>query len=102
MRRILLVIAVAFAAAAGPVQADDDDRREREEATDARRRGEILPLAEILELVRERTGSRIVEVEYERDDGVPAYEIYFIDEKGRRREITVDARDGQIIDADDD
>jgi uncharacterized membrane protein YkoI len=78
-----------------PAVADDDE--EREEMFDARRSGAILPLAEILERLRPRIGDRIVEIEFERDDGMAVYEIYFLDERGRRREVDVDAATAEII-----
>lgn len=59
--------------------------------------GEILSLAKILEIVRPVTGTRILEVEMEHEDFGLIYEIYFLDPQGRRREIYVDARNGNIL-----
>ena len=39
----------------------------------------------------------IIETKYEDKDGRPAYEIYFLDSKGRRKEIYVDARTGALL-----
>ena len=39
----------------------------------------------------------IIETKYELKDGRPAYEIYFLDSKGRRKEIYVDARTGAVL-----
>jgi len=48
-------------------------------------------------MVRPVTGDTILEVEVEHEDFGIAYEIYFLDPQGRRREIYVDARTGEIM-----
>lgn len=102
MRRALLFLCLMSVFAGVPLAArgdwDDQARRERDDVTEARRRGDILPLAEIFDRLREVTGDQILEVEFEREDGVPVYEIYFVDDLGRRREVLVDARSGAILD----
>jgi len=78
----------------GQVRADET---EPGEASRLLRQGEILPLTSILEMVRPVTGTHILEVEIEHEDFGLAYEIYFLDAEGRRREIYVDARTGEIM-----
>lgn len=73
------------------------DETEPDEASRLLRQGEILPLSTILELVRPVTGTSILEVEVEHEDFGLTYEIYFLDQQGRRREIYVDARSGEIL-----
>lgn len=70
---------------------------EQEELYDARRAGELMPLARILEKLRLQGITQILEIEAEFDDGVPLYEIYYLDNRGRRGEIEVDARNGRVF-----
>ncbi len=74
----------------------DDDRRTVERA---RERGEVLPLARIIELLRGQglTGD-VLEIELENDDVGLVYEIYLLGPDGRRLEIKVDPATGRIID----
>jgi len=103
MRRqlILAIMLVPLAFAGLPAHADND-RREREELNAARKRGDILALSDILDRLPAQIGNNIIEVEFEGDDGRFLYEIYYLDADGRRREITVDARDASILDHEDD
>jgi uncharacterized membrane protein YkoI len=97
----MLVLAAALAALAGAsAMADDDD--DREEMLDARRSGTILPLAEILDRLGPRISDRILEIEFDREDGKAVYEIYFVDARGRRRVIEVDAATAEILDMEKD
>lgn len=100
LRRLLtvLVIAAAFVAAA-PAGADSDHERARE----ARERGEILPLEQILARVRDRIpAGDIVKVELDRDHGVWIYEFKVIDPRGRLLEVEVDAGTGRILEVEED
>ncbi|MFZ2103291.1 MAG: PepSY domain-containing protein [Oricola sp.] len=99
MRRFLFLVLLLAPAVAGLPAHADGDRRELDELAAARKRGEILALSEILDRVSETTGDRIIEVEFEKDEGRVLYEIYYLDSEGRRREITVDARDGRVIES---
>lgn len=95
-----LAITILLFALALPSAADDDD--DYADMLDARRRGAILPLAEILERLRPQIGSRILEVEFEQDDGLAVYEIYYLNPRGRRLEIEVDASTARILDMEED
>ncbi len=82
--------------------ADDEHGRESEhDASDSvyegAKSGKILPLAEILKRVRGQITGEILDAKFEQLDGRPAYEIYFLDKKGRRREIYVDAKTGAAL-----
>lgn len=103
MRRLqfLAIILVPLAFAGQPAHADNDSR-ERAELNAARKRGDILALSEILDRLPDQIGKNIIEVEFESDDGRFLYEIYYLDTDGRRREITVNARDAAILDHEDD
>lgn len=96
-RALLLCLVILFSAPALADKGGDDD-----DAHEARRRGEALPLAVILEKVRDVTGAHIVEIETDRKKGRLLYGIYYIDANGRRREIHVDARDGAIVESEED
>lgn len=98
MRPFLLVL-FALAILVAPGSADDGmhESRDRDGLSEARKRGEVLPLARILIMVRPVIGDRVVDVEFEREDGRPVYEIYYLDKAGRRHEVYVDARTGSVI-----
>lgn len=59
----------------------------------------VMPIGEMLRLLEERLGEiEIVEIELdEEDDDEFLYEVYYIDARGRRIEIEVDARTGEIL-----
>ncbi|MCB1479133.1 MAG: PepSY domain-containing protein [Tepidamorphaceae bacterium] len=100
MYKAAAILAVMLATlAAQPVLADRENGREasHDDLYEARQRGDILPLPEILEMIRPQTGDRILEIEFEEEDGIPIYEIYFIDSSGHRGEIHVNAATGEIL-----
>lgn len=84
----------ALAGAAAPAAATFEDY---ERARAALARGEILPLAEILQRVEAETGGRMIEVEFEIGDGQHLYELELIQPDGRIIEVTVDAASGEIL-----
>lgn len=89
-------LALSVASAMLPVavvKADDDDHLE---ARALLQRGEILPLARILETVHERVPGDVIEVELERDDGIWEYEVKVLTAAGRVRKVELDARDGTV------
>jgi uncharacterized membrane protein YkoI len=59
-------------------------------------RGEIRPLADILERVRGQLSGDVVGVEVESEKGRWVYELRVLDPKGRLFDVYVDARDGAI------
>lgn len=65
-------------------------------------RGEILPLAKILERVGGQVPGEILELELEREDGVWVYELKVIAPDGRLLEVLVDAAQGQLLDEQED
>lgn len=98
---LLGIAALALALGMTPATAKEGKRRDHDEAYDASRHGKILPLAEILARLRPTIGADIVKIKLEAEDGVPVYEIRFVDKSGRRREIYVDARDARVLGEDD-
>jgi uncharacterized membrane protein YkoI len=80
---------------------DDDDDKARAGLNAAIERGEILALSDILARVKPRLEGRILEIEFERDDGRPIYEIYVLRKDGRRLEYEIDARTADILDLKD-
>ncbi|WP_332677031.1 PepSY domain-containing protein [Brevundimonas sp.] len=88
-------------AIAGPVSAasDDDDHVAAREAL---RRGEILPLARILAVVARHVPGDVIDVELERKDGLWRYEVKVLTSTGRVREVKLNARDGSVLEIEDD
>ena len=76
------------------VQADDDDHLQARRLVES---GAILPLAQILESVRERWSGRIIEVELETEQGRHIYEIELLDPQGRVWELKFDAVSGRLL-----
>lgn len=78
---------------------------DHERARHALDRGEVLPIAEILQRTADRVPGEVVEVEFERDDhrgGHWIYELKILAEDGRVLEVQVDAASGEILDMEDD
>ncbi len=98
---LFLLLAVSSARAEDDIE-KDDDHRASDEAYMGQKSGNILSLLEI----RKRAGSfikgEIIETKFISNNGHPAYEIYFLDSKGRRKEIYLDARTGAIADVGED
>lgn len=105
-RRTLLVgllasTVLAFGTARDGAWADKIKQRAREgdhdDAFSAREDGTILPLAEVLAIIRPRIDGEIIETEFEYEGGRPVYEFKYVDRRGRVRELYVDARTGRIL-----
>ena len=86
---LLMAIAVPLTASADEIRSEDVSR--------LLKNGEIQSLFSILEIVRPITGTHILEVVFENEVFGMAYGIYFLDAEGRRREINVDARTGEVL-----
>lgn len=59
--------------------------------------GTILSLEQILDHLGTRVEGKILEVEFEREDGHYIYEIEILDDSGLVRELEVDAVSGEIL-----
>ena len=96
---------IGLALAMAPARADDDgceageyDREhDHERARRALECGEVMPLADVLAAVRPHISGKIIETEFEKEDGIWVYEMKYIDRRGRMVEIYVDARTGRIL-----
>ncbi len=91
-RSSFLVVAALFALLPAMALAGDHDR-----AREARERGDIKPLEDILTSVQQRFPGDVVKVELEHEHGRWIYEIKLIGKDGRLRKLDVDARDASII-----
>lgn len=106
MRPLLIALVLAAAFAAQPALADKggrgrgDDDRSREEK--ARGQSGIMPIERLLVLLRDEIGGEIIEIEVDDDDGRIVYEVYYLDDAGRRHEIKVDASSGAILEREGD
>ncbi|ADC60996.1 peptidase [Allochromatium vinosum] len=88
------------------LQVNADTRDDHERAREARLRGEIRPIAEILHHIGEQVPGEVIGIELERETraGRPVwiYEIKILTPDGRRLEVEVDARNGRIQELEDD
>ena len=99
MKKTSLLIAAFIALIMTPVLADDDDDEKYglQALMEARRAGDVLPLITILKHIHPITGDNVVAIEFEQDDGRYKYGVYYLDDKGRRREVYVDAQSGNVL-----
>jgi uncharacterized membrane protein YkoI len=87
-------MALAFAAGRN---SGHDERESADEVYVGAKSGKILPLAIILDKVRKTHSGEIIETKFEHKGDALIYEIYFLDDAGRRQEIYVDARTGELF-----
>jgi hypothetical protein len=73
-----------------------DDRHDHDAVRDAVERGEIKPLAQLLDLVKGKLPGEITGVDIERHRGLWLYEFRVIDKEGRLFDVYVDAQNGEI------
>jgi uncharacterized membrane protein YkoI len=100
--RFMIALPISVLLAQPPAMADeeygrDGQHKESDSVYEGARSGKILPLVEIYKRVRGQITGEIIETKFEYLNGQPAYAIYFLDKKGRRREIYVDARTGVAL-----
>lgn len=76
-----------------PAAASDD----HDAARAALREDKVLPLAEIVPMVEDRFGGRMLDAEFEHKHGAFVYELEIIQESGRMIEVVVDAASGDIL-----
>lgn len=72
----------------------DDDH---DQAFRARQGGVVLPLAEVLAMVRSKIDGEIIETEFEYEHGIPVYEFKYVNRQGQVRELYADARNGAVL-----
>ncbi len=99
-RFALLLLAAALAGLpVYPAQAGKDDHVEARELL---QRGEIVPLARILEVVQQRVPGDVIEVELEREDGLWEYKVKVLTPAGNVRKLYLDARNATVLKIKDD
>jgi len=86
---LLIVLPLAHA------RADEDDDQER--ARSAREAGRALPLASILDRVRQSTPGVVLGVELEEEGGRVLYEVKVLRPDGRVRLLAYDAATGERV-----
>jgi len=110
-RSALIGLALVALGTAVPGSSDDrQDRpskaerraREAQEIRTAVQRGEIMPLPRILKLAQAQVKGNVLEVELEHERGRITYEIKILAGNGRVREVKLDARNGTLIEIEDD
>ncbi len=96
---LLLVAALCMALPMGSAFAGKDDHVEARELL---RRGEIVPLARILDAAQKRVPGDVIEVELEREDGVWEYKVKVLTSTGQVRKLYLDARNATVLRIKDD
>ncbi len=94
MRRLLVLLLLLLPAA--PAPADEHDS-----AREALARKEILPLSQILGVVEREVSGRVIEIEFDREDGRYVYEIEVLSRDGRLLELSIDAATGRVLERED-
>jgi uncharacterized membrane protein YkoI len=100
MRATLLIFALWATLAIPAAFADDGNEGygdNHEKLDDARKHGKILPIEQLLKLIKERLKGEIVEIELDDNAGSLYYEVYYLDSGGRRNTVYVDAATGAIL-----
>lgn len=77
------------------------DRLGHDAALEARARGEIKPLAEVIKVARTFADGVIIKVELEREGPRNLYELTFLTPQRRKVSISIDARTLELIERDD-
>lgn len=75
-------------------------RNEQDCARQALQRGEIRPLEEVLAVARQAVPGDVVGVDLDYEDGRWVYEIKVLTDRGRRREIEIEATTLRILEID--
>jgi uncharacterized membrane protein YkoI len=102
LSRIVAPLALIAVVAVSPVSivlAGNDDHVE---ARRLLQRGEILPLAQILEIAGSRVPGDVIEVELEHEDHGWEYDVKVLTATGLVRKITLNARNGAVVKIKDD
>ncbi len=102
LRTIAAPLALATVLSLFPVSAALADKDDHVEARALLQRGEILPLAQILEVAQRRVPGDVIEVELEREDRGWEYKVKVLTPTGLVRKITLNARNGAVVKIKDD
>lgn len=75
-------------------------RDDQDDARDALRRGQVMPLTAILEIAARREHGTVLEVELETENRVLTYKIDLLSDAGRKVRMRLNARTGEILTVD--
>jgi len=89
---MFLAVAV-LCAAPGALASEGDHERARQ----AVKRGEVLPLDVMVDRLSRIAPGKLIDVEFERDDGRWVYEFTVLQADGVIREIEMDARTARVL-----
>lgn len=96
---LLFLSCLLLAPAVMPVAADDGDLADHDRARAALRRGEVMPLRDIIAKAEEAFPGRLLEVELDEEDGRIVYEMEMLSPDGRLIKLVYDARTGTLLSA---
>ena len=78
-----------------------DGKLDQERAREAVLKGEIVPLAKALNVVNQKFGGEVIEVELEDEHGGFVYEIKVLQTTGKVLEVELDAKTLKILEVED-
>jgi len=87
------IYVACFMMLALPVYAESD----QDQAREAVRAGEVMPLEQVLPRVQKIIPGRVLKVELERKRGIWVYEIKLLRDNGTLSKLYFDARDGTLL-----
>ena len=100
----VLLLAAAIGAGAyflGAHGSGRDRKHDRHEVIDVQGTP-VIDLAAVIELTLQKVQGDVLKVELENEDGRYVYEVKILATNGRVREVKLDARDGSLIEIEDD
>jgi uncharacterized membrane protein YkoI len=97
MSRKLFVCAVTILFLAGGTAHARDRDDEQDKAREALRRGEVIPIAQILGLVSRQASGDVISVNLDSSRGRFFYRGKVLTPEGRVRELKLDARSGALV-----
>lgn len=77
------------------------DRLDHDAALEARARGEVKPLADVIKVARTFADGVIIRVELEREGSRHVYELTFLTTQRRKVSLSIDAKTLELIERDD-
>lgn len=107
MKSYLTLLAATALIATPAIAQKKPDKKAREladqkAASAALARGEILPIAKVLEIATAIVPGDVLKVKLEREPFGFKYEVKILAKNGRVREVEVDARSGKLLQIEDD
>lgn len=76
---------------------DDEDDADEDDALEAVRDGEIIPLSQAIDILREKNEGRVIDVRLTRSAFRDIYAFKVKNDSGRVKTIKMDARNGRIM-----